>query len=73
MAVWRPPEAIRVKVIGLAWRESRLLAAEVETDGGGVKGVRPLGGSIQLGVWVLDDLCHFRGQHRSLLRANAGA
>ena len=49
MAVWRPPETIRVKVIGLAWREGRLLAAEVETDSGGVKGVRPLGGSIQPG------------------------
>lgn len=29
MTVWRPSQQIRVKVIGLAWREDRLLAAEV--------------------------------------------
>ncbi|EJZ20626.1 NUDIX domain-containing protein [Rhizobium sp. Pop5] len=49
MAVWRPPQQIRVKVIGLAWREDRLLAAEVEDDSGRIKGVRPLGGSIEFG------------------------
>ncbi|ABC89988.1 hypothetical conserved protein [Rhizobium etli CFN 42] len=49
MTVWRPPQQIRVKVIGLAWRENRLLAAEVEDDSGRIKGVRPLGGSIEFG------------------------
>ena len=49
MALWRPPEAIRVKVIGLAWRGSWLLAVEVETDEGRVKGVRPPGGSVEFG------------------------
>ncbi|MFS8147508.1 NUDIX hydrolase [Rhizobium sp. BR 249] len=49
MTVWRPPQQIRVKVIGLAWREDRLLAAEVEDDRGLIKGVRPLGGSIEFG------------------------
>ena len=49
MTVWRPPQQIRVKVIGLAWRGDRLLAAEVEDDGGRIKGVRPLGGSIEFG------------------------
>ncbi len=49
MTVWRPAAEIRVKVIGLAWRGSRLLAAEVETSAGDVKGVRPLGGSVEFG------------------------
>jgi hypothetical protein len=49
MAVWRPPERIKVKVIGLAWRQNHLLAAEVETDTGQIKGVRPLGGSVEFG------------------------
>ena len=49
MIVWRPPENIRVKAIGLAWRENSLLAAEVENDDGTIKGVRPLGGSIDFG------------------------
>lgn len=49
MTVWRPPNSIRVKAIGLAWHNKRLLVADVETDGGTVKGVRPLGGSIDYG------------------------
>ncbi|OWV74799.1 DNA mismatch repair protein MutT [Rhizobium sp. R339] len=49
MTVWRPPQQIRVKVIGLAWRGDRLLAGEVEDDSGRIKGVRPLGGSIEFG------------------------
>lgn len=49
MTTWRPPSIIRVKVIGLAWHGQRLLAAEVETDAGTVKGVRPLGGSVDYG------------------------
>jgi len=49
MAVWRPSQHIRVKVIGLAWREDQLLAAEVEDDSGRIKGVRPLGGAIEFG------------------------
>lgn len=48
-AIWRPATAIRVKVIGLAWRKDQLLAADVLTDAGTVKGVRPLGGSIDYG------------------------
>lgn len=49
MAVWRPPAIIRVKVIGLARRGAELLAVEVETDDGGIKGVRPPGGSVHFG------------------------
>jgi len=41
--------AIAVKVIGLAWRGEELLVAEVEESDGRVKGVRPLGGSIEFG------------------------
>ncbi|MBA8835648.1 hypothetical protein M2311_005189 [Rhizobium leguminosarum] len=41
MAIWRPSQQIRVKVIGLAWRNDRLLAAEVEDDSDRIKGVRP--------------------------------
>jgi 8-oxo-dGTP pyrophosphatase MutT (NUDIX family) len=49
MVVWRPSDRIRVIVIGLVWNDRRLLAAEVTTDAGVVKGVRPLGGSIEFG------------------------
>lgn len=49
MTIWRPAAAIRVKVLGLVWRADALLAAEVETDDGRVKGLRPLGGSIEFG------------------------
>lgn len=49
MSVWRPRQSIGVKVIGLAWRGDTLLAAEVLSDAGRVKGARPLGGSIDLG------------------------
>ncbi|NIY80576.1 NUDIX domain-containing protein [Celeribacter sp. HF31] len=49
MTVWRPAQAIRVKALGLAWREGRLLAAEVYDDAGRLKGVRPLGGSVEFG------------------------
>lgn len=46
---WPPPETVRVKVLGLVWREGRLLAAEVTRDDGTVKGIRPPGGSIEFG------------------------
>ena len=49
MTVWTPSPAVAVKVVGLAWRGSELLVAEVEDSGGRVKGVRPLGGSIEFG------------------------
>ena len=49
MTVWTPSPAIAVKVIGLAWRGDELLVAEVEESDGRVKGVRPLGGSIEFG------------------------
>lgn len=49
MSVWRPHPHIRVKAIGLHWRDGCLLAAEVEDDSGRIKGVRPLGGTIEFG------------------------
>lgn len=49
MSIWRPTPQIRVKALGLHWREGRLLAAEVHDDQGKVKGVRPLGGSVDFG------------------------
>lgn len=48
-AVWTPPQRIRVKVLGLVRRGGRLLVAEVTWSDGRVKGVRPLGGSIDFG------------------------
>ena len=49
MTVWRPAQHIRVKTIGLNWRQGRLLAAEVTEDSGRIKGVRPLGGTAEFG------------------------
>lgn len=49
MTVWRPTQSILVKVIGLAMYKGKLLAAEIYSDSGDVKGVRPLGGRIEFG------------------------
>lgn len=49
MTTWRPPQAIRVKVIGLAWRGDALLAVDVLDDQGRIKGLRPPGGSVDFG------------------------
>jgi 8-oxo-dGTP pyrophosphatase MutT (NUDIX family) len=47
--VWRPPDAIRPKVIGIAKQEDRLLVCEVLNDRGELKGWCPLGGGIEFG------------------------
>ena len=49
MTIWTPSPEIATKVIGLAWRGGELLVAEVEESDGRIKGVRPLGGSIDFG------------------------
>lgn len=49
MTTWRPPQQIRVKVIGLAWRGDALLGVEVLDDRSRIKGVRPPGGSVAFG------------------------
>ncbi|MFK7763568.1 MAG: NUDIX hydrolase [Roseobacter sp.] len=54
MSIWRPHPEIRVKALGLHWRDRRLLAAEVLDDQRQVKGVRPLGGSVMFGETAQD-------------------
>ncbi|MEM9591760.1 MAG: NUDIX domain-containing protein [Pseudomonadota bacterium] len=49
MTIWRPSSGIRVKALGLNWRGNQLLAAEVLDDSGRVKGVRPIGGTVEFG------------------------
>lgn len=49
MSVWRPPQAIRVKALGLMIEDEHLFASDVLSDSGALKGVRPLGGSIEWG------------------------
>jgi hypothetical protein len=49
VTVWTPPPAVTAKVVGLAWRGSDLLVAEVVDSDGRVTGVRPLGGTIEFG------------------------
>ena len=56
MTIWRPAQKIRVKAIGLPWRNGCFLAAEVEGDTGQVKGLRPLGGSVEFGETWQDTL-----------------
>jgi NUDIX domain len=54
--IWRPASQIGVKALGLHWRGRLLLAAEVYSDNGQLKGVRPLGGSIEFGETARDAL-----------------
>ncbi|MVO15363.1 NUDIX hydrolase [Parasedimentitalea huanghaiensis] len=49
MTRWRPHAGIRIKAIGLHWRADKLLASEVYNDLGQLKGVRPLGGTVEFG------------------------
>ncbi|UXN76185.1 NUDIX domain-containing protein (plasmid) [Devosia sp. A8/3-2] len=49
MNTWRPASSIRFKALGLQWRSDRLLASEVYDDAGRLKGVRPLGGTVEFG------------------------
>jgi ADP-ribose pyrophosphatase YjhB (NUDIX family) len=46
---WRPPPRVRVKAVGLHWRDRRLLATEVRDATGRLKGVCPLGGGVEFG------------------------
>jgi hypothetical protein len=45
---------IRIKALGLHWRGRRLLAFEVYDQEGRLKGVRPLGGSVEFGESAKD-------------------
>ena len=49
MHKWRPKQSISTKALGLHWRGNRLLATEILDDCGNIKGVRPLGGSVEFG------------------------
>ncbi|WP_181706740.1 NUDIX hydrolase [Chthonobacter rhizosphaerae] len=49
MTAWTPPQSLRVKVLGLARRGNRYLVADVLRNDGTLKGVRPLGGSVEFG------------------------
>lgn len=49
MAIWAPNQHITVKVLGLIWRGDELLAFEVTDSSETVRGVRPLGGTVQFG------------------------
>jgi hypothetical protein len=56
MTVWRPQQFVQVKALGLALRDGRLLAGDVYSDDGSVKGVRPLGGRVEFGESWQDTL-----------------
>lgn len=54
--VWRPPNKIRGKVIGLAKHDNKLLVFEVLDDQGNLKGWCPIGGGIEFGEKAEDAL-----------------
>ncbi|MCO4824815.1 MAG: NUDIX domain-containing protein, partial [Amylibacter sp.] len=61
MTVWRPPSGIRVKALGLHWRNDALLVMDVLDDAGNLKGVRPLGGTVEFGeTWQVTLVREFK-------------
>jgi len=46
---WRPQAGVQAKVLGICINKGKLLAMDVLNDKGKVKGVRPLGGTIEPG------------------------
>lgn len=46
---WRPPQHIRVVVLGLVVEDNMALLADVTDDDGSIKGLRPLGGAVEFG------------------------
>jgi ADP-ribose pyrophosphatase YjhB (NUDIX family) len=49
MTKWRPANSITVKALALIWQDDALLLSEVHDDSGRVKGMRPLGGTVDFG------------------------
>ncbi|CTQ51532.1 NUDIX domain protein [Roseibium album] len=49
MTKWRPANSITVKALALIWQDDALLLSEVRDDSGRVKGMRPLGGTVDFG------------------------
>lgn len=56
MQIWRPAQQITIKALGLHWRDGKILASEVRDDHGKLKGVRPLGGTVEFGESWQDTL-----------------
>ena len=54
--IWRPPNSIRPKVIGIAQHQNNLLVCEVLDDQGNLKGWCPLGGGIEFGETAAEAL-----------------
>jgi len=56
MTIWRPANIITVKALALIWQDDALLLTEVYDDHGKVKGMRPLGGTVEFGESWRDTL-----------------
>lgn len=50
------PHQIKVKALGLHWRDRALLASEIRESDGSLKGVRPLGGTVEPGETTSETL-----------------
>ncbi len=49
MTIWRPANTIAVKALALIWQDDALLLTDILDDAGRVKGMRPLGGTVEFG------------------------
>jgi len=49
MIKWRPANTITVKALALIWQDDALLLTDIHDDTGRVKGMRPLGGTVEFG------------------------
>ncbi len=49
MTIWRPASTITVKALALIWQDDALLLTDIHDDSGRVKGMRPLGGTVEFG------------------------
>ncbi len=49
MTIWRPANVIPVKALAQIWQDDALLLMEIYDDLGNVKGMRPLGGTVEFG------------------------
>ncbi|MGS4884907.1 NUDIX hydrolase [Roseibium sp. MB-4] len=56
MTIWRPANFITVKALALIWQVDALLLTEIYDDHGNVKGMRPLGGTVEFGEAWRDTL-----------------
>ena len=49
MTTWKPAQVVRVKVLGLVWRDDQMLVGNVEDSAGIIRGIRALGGCVEFG------------------------